>query len=99
MHIPYGRQLIDESDQQAVTDCLHSAFLTQGPKIEQFADKLKSLTTADYCTLFNSATSALHASCAALGLGKVTYFDFTNFIRQFELLYIATLLLTLLILM
>ena len=70
MHIPYGRQLIDESDQQAVTDCLHSAILTQGPKIEQFADKLKSLTTADYCTLFNSATSALHASCAALGLGK-----------------------------
>lgn len=68
-HIPYGRQSISEADIQAVVDVLRSDFLTQGPAVERFEH-----TVADYCGVHhavavNSATSALHIACLALGLG------------------------------
>lgn len=68
--IPYSRQCIDEDDKKAVLDVLSSDFLTQGPKIEEFENALADYCSAKYCVAFNSATTALYASCFALGLGK-----------------------------
>lgn len=67
--IPYGRQEITEEDIAAVTGVLHSDFLTQGPEVPAF-----EMALADYCGVahavaMNSATSALHIACLALGLG------------------------------
>ena len=42
--IPYGRQTIDSGDIAAVLKVLKSPFLTQGPKIKEFEEKL-----ARYC--------------------------------------------------
>ncbi len=66
--IPYGRQDINQADIQAVIDVLNSDFLTQGPAVPAFEK-----TVADYCgasfgVAVNSATSALHIACLALGL-------------------------------
>ena len=36
--LPYGRQSIDEDDIQAVVDVLRSAWLTTGPKVEEFEE-------------------------------------------------------------
>ncbi|RKJ60327.1 UDP-4-amino-4,6-dideoxy-N-acetyl-beta-L-altrosamine transaminase, partial [Roseburia sp. 1XD42-69] len=36
MHIPYGRQYIDDADIQAVVDVLKSDFLTTGPAVRDF---------------------------------------------------------------
>lgn len=68
--IPYGRQDINEADVQAVMDVLRSDFLTQGSVVPDFESAVVALSKAKHAVAFNSATSALHAACLALGLGK-----------------------------
>ena len=68
--IPYGRQDISQADIDAVVEVLRLDFLTQGPMVPRFEQAV-----ADYCGVqhgvaVNSATSALHIACLALGLGS-----------------------------
>ncbi|MEO3879213.1 UDP-4-amino-4,6-dideoxy-N-acetyl-beta-L-altrosamine transaminase [Rheinheimera fenheensis] len=67
--IPYGRQHITQSDIDAVTEILQSDFLTQGPAVPAFEERLAELTSAKHAVAVNSATSALHIACLALGIG------------------------------
>ena len=67
--IPYGKQEISQQDIDAVVDVLKSNFLTQGPQVPAFEDALKTHTGAEFSLAVNSATSALHIACLALGLG------------------------------
>jgi UDP-4-amino-4,6-dideoxy-N-acetyl-beta-L-altrosamine transaminase len=66
--IPYGRQSIAETDIAAVIDILRSDYLTQGPCVPQFEKSLCELTGARHAVAMNSATSALHIACLALGV-------------------------------
>ena len=68
--IAYGKQDITECDIRAVIDVLKSDFLTQGPLVPKFESKLSTITNVDYVTAVNSATSALHIACLALGVGE-----------------------------
>lgn len=68
--IPYGKQEINQQDIDAVIDVLKSDFLTQGPKLPAFERALSDYTGAQYAVAVNSATSALHIACLALGLGE-----------------------------
>lgn len=68
--IPYGRQEISQQDIDAVVAVLRSDFLTQGPQVPRFEDKLAAYCGADHAVAVNSATSALHIACLALGLGE-----------------------------
>lgn len=68
--IPYGRQDISPDDIQAVVDVLQSDWLTQGPTIEQFEQRVAEYCGATYAVAVNSATSALHIACMAAGLGQ-----------------------------
>ena len=67
--IPYGRQSISEADIEAVVEVLKSDFLTQGPAVPAFEEAVASLCGAKYGVAMNSATSALHLACLALGVG------------------------------
>jgi UDP-4-amino-4,6-dideoxy-N-acetyl-beta-L-altrosamine transaminase len=67
--IPYGRQLISEEDIQAVVDVLRSDFLTQGPVVPAFERAVAEYCRVRHATAVNSATSALHVACLALGVG------------------------------
>lgn len=67
--IPYGRQSISQQDIDAVVQVLKSDFLTQGPAIPRFEQELATYCDAKNALAFNSATSALHSACHALGLG------------------------------
>lgn len=67
--IPYGRQEINQADIDAVVDVLRSDFLTQGPVIPQFERAIASFCGARHAVAVNSATSALHIACLALGVG------------------------------
>ena len=67
--IPYGKQEITQADITAVVDVLQSDFLTQGPQVPAFEKSLTDFTGAKYALAVNSATSALHIACLALGLG------------------------------
>jgi len=68
--IPYGKQEITQADIDAVVEVLESDFLTQGPKVPLFETSVKNAVEAEYAVAVNSATSALHIACLALGVGK-----------------------------
>ena len=67
--IPYGRQDISDEDIAAVVAVLRSDYLTQGPLVPRFEAAVAARVGAAHAVAANSATSALHMACMALGLG------------------------------
>ena len=67
--IPYGRQDINQVDIDAVVAVLQSDFLTQGPQVPLFEQVVAEHVGVKHSLAVNSATSALHIACLALGLG------------------------------
>jgi UDP-4-amino-4,6-dideoxy-N-acetyl-beta-L-altrosamine transaminase len=67
--IPYGRQDIRQEDIDAVVEVLRSDFLTQGPTVPAFEAAVAERVGASHGVATNSATSALHLACLALGAG------------------------------
>ena len=68
MYIPYGTQSISEEDIQAVVDVLRSDYLTTGPVVKEFEEKVATYTGAKYAVAVSSGTAALHAACFAAGI-------------------------------
>jgi len=68
--IPYGKQNINQADIDSVVNVLQSDFLTQGPQVPLFEKTVSDYCGAEYGVAVNSATSALHVACLALGLGE-----------------------------
>lgn len=68
--IPYGRQKITDADIVAVREVLESDFLTQGPQVPMFENAIGRKIGVKRVVAANSATSALHLACLALGLGE-----------------------------
>lgn len=66
--IPYGRQDISAADIEAVVGVLRSDYLTQGPAVPAFEHAIAAYCGATHAIATNSATSALHIACMALGL-------------------------------
>jgi UDP-4-amino-4,6-dideoxy-N-acetyl-beta-L-altrosamine transaminase len=67
--ISYGRQDITQADLDAVAAVLRSDFLTQGPAVPRFEQAVLAQVRGGHAIAVNSATSALHIACLALGLG------------------------------
>mgnify|MGYP001150590259 CR=1 FL=1 len=67
--IPYGRQSISEADISAVVDVLRSDWITQGPAIATFERSVADYCGVKHAVAVSNGTVALHAACAALGLG------------------------------
>jgi dTDP-4-amino-4,6-dideoxygalactose transaminase len=68
-NIPYGRQSISDEDIAAVVEVLRSDWLTQGPAVPAFEKAVADYCGAAHAVAVNSATSALHIACLALGVG------------------------------
>ena len=64
------KQDINQTDIDSVVDVLQSDFLTQGPQVPLFEKTVLDYCSAEFGVAVNSATSALHIACLALGLGK-----------------------------
>ena len=71
--IPYGRQNISDEDIDAVIEVLKSDFITQGPIVPLFEEKISKYCSSKYALAMNSATSALHIACLALDVGPGDY--------------------------
>ena len=67
--IPYGRQWIDDADIAAVVETLRSDWLTQGPAVGKLEAAFAELCRVPHAVAVNSATSALHIACLAIGAG------------------------------
>ena len=71
--IPYARQHISNQDINFVKKILKSEYLTSGPAIIKFENKVAEYCNAKFAVATNSATSALHIACLCLGLKKDDY--------------------------
>jgi UDP-4-amino-4,6-dideoxy-N-acetyl-beta-L-altrosamine transaminase len=67
--IPYGKQDISKTDIDAVLEVLRSDWLTQGPQVPKFERTVANYVGVKHAVATNSATSALHIACLALGVG------------------------------
>ncbi|MBO8129730.1 MAG: UDP-4-amino-4,6-dideoxy-N-acetyl-beta-L-altrosamine transaminase [Peptococcaceae bacterium] len=68
--LPYARQWVDEEDIQAVNEVLRSDWLTTGPKVPEFEERVAEYVGAKYAVAFSSGTAALHGACFAAGLAR-----------------------------
>lgn len=66
--IPYGKQNITKSDIDSVVEVLNSELITQGSYVPKFEQNISSFTGSKHASVVNSATSALHLGCKALGI-------------------------------
>lgn len=67
--LPYGKQLVDTDDIEAVAAQLGDDWLTQGPMVAKFEAALCEITGAKYAVAVSSGTAALHLACLAAGVG------------------------------
>lgn len=67
--LPYGRQNISQADIDAVVSVLQSDYLTQGPTIELFEQKLATAVGARHAIACSNGTAALHLAMLALDIG------------------------------
>lgn len=67
--LPYGCHDIDEHDIEAVAHVLRGDFLTTGPTVEAFEDKLADIVSVTHTVSCSSGTAALHLATLAMGLG------------------------------
>ncbi|MFH1749970.1 MAG: UDP-4-amino-4,6-dideoxy-N-acetyl-beta-L-altrosamine transaminase [bacterium] len=66
--IPYGKQWIDKKDIDEVVKVLKTDWITQGPKVEEFEQKVAEYSDSEYATAVSSGTSALQAAYWAAGI-------------------------------
>ncbi|MBB3908603.1 UDP-4-amino-4,6-dideoxy-N-acetyl-beta-L-altrosamine transaminase [Anoxybacteroides rupiense] len=66
--LSYGQQWITEEDIESVVAVLKSPFLTQGPKIQEFEQKVADYVGTKYAVAFCNGTAALHGACFAAGI-------------------------------
>jgi UDP-4-amino-4,6-dideoxy-N-acetyl-beta-L-altrosamine transaminase len=64
--IPYGKQSLDRDDIDAVIKTLESDYLTTGPRVKEFEEKLAAYCGAKYCVAVANGTAALHLASLVL---------------------------------
>jgi len=64
--IPYGKQLIEQDDIDAVVSVLASDYLTTGPTVKAFEDALADYCEVKYCVAVANGTAALHLASLVL---------------------------------
>ncbi len=68
--LTYGRQCIDDEDINRVIEVLKGDYLTTGPYVKEFEDKVAKYVGAKYAVAVCNGTAALHMACFAAGIGK-----------------------------
>lgn len=66
--IPYGRHSVDQNDIDAVVQVLQGGWLTCGPIVEKFEQKLEKTVNAKYAVACSNGTTALHLAMLVLGI-------------------------------
>ena len=65
--LPYGRQLIDDADIASVVEVLRGDYLTTGPYVAAFEQRLADYVGARYAVAYANGTAALHGAAFAAG--------------------------------
>lgn len=67
--LPYAKQWLDDEDIEVVLNVLKSDYLTTGPMVSIFENKVANYVGAKYAVAFSNGTAALHGACFAAGVG------------------------------
>lgn len=67
--LPYGRQVVEDDDIEAVSEALRGDYLTTGPLITRFEQALCQSVKAEHGVVCANGTAALYMAARALGLG------------------------------
>lgn len=67
-HLPYGRQNVTEEDIAAVVAVLRSDWLTCGPEVAIFENKVREYLGVKHAIAVSNGTAALHLCALALGI-------------------------------
>jgi perosamine synthetase len=65
----YGGQSITEGDKQAVAEALEGDYITRGPTVDEFEDRVADFVGVDHAVAVTSGTTALHLTGRAAGFG------------------------------
>lgn len=66
--LPYSRQTVSAADRSAVLRVLDSDFLTTGPEVVSFEEKLQRVTGGAYAAAVSNGTAALHCMLDAYSI-------------------------------
>lgn len=66
--IPYSRHFVDKDDIKSVIKVLKSDFLTTGPTVKIFEEKINKFCKSKFSICVSNASAGLHLGCIALGL-------------------------------
>jgi dTDP-4-amino-4,6-dideoxygalactose transaminase len=67
--LPFHQPWVDDAGIKAVTDVLHSGWLTRGPRTEQFERAFRTYVGSRHAIGLSSCTAGLHLALVALGIG------------------------------
>ena len=70
IEVPFFVPSLSYLDKKAVYNALNAKLLTDGPKLLEFEQKFSSFVKSKYAIGVSNATSALHLSLKALGIGR-----------------------------
>ena len=68
-YIHFHRYSMGPEEKNAVIDTLDSGWITKGPKVTEFEDRICTYTGATQSLALNSCTAGLHLALLALGIG------------------------------
>lgn len=66
----YGSQSITDAEKTAVTKALDGDYITRGPTVDAFEERVAELVGVDHAIATTSGTTALHLAGAAAGFGS-----------------------------
>lgn len=66
--LPFSKPTIDEATLQEVVDCIKSGWMATGPRVQKFAEDLKTYLDAPFVKPLTSGTAALHMSLLGFDL-------------------------------
>lgn len=67
-YLSYGKQCLDKEDIKSVINVLKGEYLTTGPYIKGFEEKVADYVGAKYAVAVSNGTAALHTACYAAGI-------------------------------
>ncbi len=67
-YLAYGKQMIDDKDIEAVVEILRGDYLTTGPNVAHFEEKIAEYVGAPYAVAVSNGTAALHMAMFGCGI-------------------------------
>lgn len=67
--IQVARPWLDEAERSAIDEVLRSGWLTKGPKVVEFEERVAGFLGIEHAIAVSSGTTALHLALVALGIG------------------------------